>query len=588
MSIAAATICVPQQTWAQLTYNYVGNEIFQNFSPFASEGIITGSVTFNVPVGFTGQAIGASCTLTAIGQTIVLPNCSSQNGGADNFTFNNGQITQWSLVVPAATIAITTQSGGHFGEPGGAGPPIFEDVVGTYSNPPCSPSGCGNTNDPGTWTVASTTPPPVAVNESAATTQNIPISIDLTTGASGNPTSAAQVGTAVGGSVTGFPATTVTFTPTTGFTGTGSFQFSLANVGGPSNTAMASIMVGPSMTSPDIIFNGAKKITGTTSTNPVQVVVGQQIRLSAMPPGQPLSWTLSDSTSNLSWVQKAVGGFMPLSTCLSAPPYGSSPPPPQPPFPDCTGMATPLTVSGFTTTAMTPPFYWVWPGIYTVTYNYVGGSPVTATFKVEGPSSTTVDVTAGSVKIDLDHPRQLEFQGPTLAIPPYRNGIVLRPHVTAPKDYNGQFQWVQIILEDSWVYDYLNNPTPPCDVGSGLDTYYPYNNVLPADGTEVDSPILAPNSAHSTVDWMFRAITYLMWQPNVSGTTIPVPLGTVSWGFHADGERFLVLFWRSTSSMLLPNNKQPQFIPSDPSVLQTDTLYPKWQNMVAGGTKSCP
>ena len=85
--------------------------------------------------------------------------------------------------------------------------------------------------------------PPVAVPETATTTANTPVAIDLTAGASGNPTSAALVGTPAGGTVTGFPATTVTFTPTTDFSGVASFQFTLTNAFGTSNTATATITV---------------------------------------------------------------------------------------------------------------------------------------------------------------------------------------------------------------------------------------------------------------------------------------------------------------------------------------------------------
>ncbi|MGH6848551.1 MAG: Ig-like domain-containing protein, partial [Methylocella sp.] len=87
--------------------------------------------------------------------------------------------------------------------------------------------------------------PPVAVNETKTTPANTPVTIDLSVGATGNPTSAALVGTPVGGTVADFPATTVTFTPTTGFSGTASFQFTLANAFGTSNTATATITVAP-------------------------------------------------------------------------------------------------------------------------------------------------------------------------------------------------------------------------------------------------------------------------------------------------------------------------------------------------------
>jgi virginiamycin B lyase len=88
-------------------------------------------------------------------------------------------------------------------------------------------------------------PPPVAVNETATTKANTPIRIDLTFGSTGSPTSATLVGTPVGGTVNGFPSTTVTFAPTTGFTGSASFQFTLSNAGGTSNTATAAVTVLP-------------------------------------------------------------------------------------------------------------------------------------------------------------------------------------------------------------------------------------------------------------------------------------------------------------------------------------------------------
>lgn len=91
-----------------------------------------------------------------------------------------------------------------------------------------------------TITVAGT---PTAANVAATTVQNVPVSINLAAGACGSPTSAARAGTPVGGTVTGFPATTVIFTPVTGFTGTASFQFTLANAFGPSTPATATITV---------------------------------------------------------------------------------------------------------------------------------------------------------------------------------------------------------------------------------------------------------------------------------------------------------------------------------------------------------
>jgi hypothetical protein len=109
------------------------------------------------------------------------------------------------------------------------------------------------------------TVPPVAVNESVTTTANTPVAIDLTAGASGKPTSAALVGTPVGGAVAGFPATTVTFTPTKDFTGAASFQFTLANASGTSNTATATITV------KGVAPTAAPETAATTANTPVTI-----------------------------------------------------------------------------------------------------------------------------------------------------------------------------------------------------------------------------------------------------------------------------------------------------------------------------
>jgi RHS repeat-associated protein len=86
-------------------------------------------------------------------------------------------------------------------------------------------------------------PPPTAANENVKTLPSVPVTIDLTAGAIGNPTAAALVGTPVGGKVSGFPSTLITFTPDADFDG-GSFQFTVSNYDGTSNIATATITLG--------------------------------------------------------------------------------------------------------------------------------------------------------------------------------------------------------------------------------------------------------------------------------------------------------------------------------------------------------
>jgi len=98
---------------------------------------------------------------------------------------------------------------------------------------------------------------PVAANQGPLSTPfNTAINVDLKVGAGGgSPNTAALVGSPVGGTVTGFPATNVSFTPSLGFTGTASFQFTLTNGFGTSSTAQVTIAVGtpaaPARPAPD-------------------------------------------------------------------------------------------------------------------------------------------------------------------------------------------------------------------------------------------------------------------------------------------------------------------------------------------------
>jgi uncharacterized protein YhjY with autotransporter beta-barrel domain len=97
---------------------------------------------------------------------------------------------------------------------------------------------------------------PTAANQTVTTAFNAPVTIDLTAGAGGGaPNSATLVGTPVNGTVSGFPATTVTFTPATGVFGSASFQFTLTNGFGTSATAQVTINVGapanPARLTPD-------------------------------------------------------------------------------------------------------------------------------------------------------------------------------------------------------------------------------------------------------------------------------------------------------------------------------------------------
>ncbi len=72
-----------------------------------------------------------------------------------------------------------------------------------------------------------------------------PTLVDLTVGATGTPTSATLVGGLTQGSLSGLPLTSVLFTPASSWEGIASFEFSLSNAKGTSNTATALMVSAP-------------------------------------------------------------------------------------------------------------------------------------------------------------------------------------------------------------------------------------------------------------------------------------------------------------------------------------------------------
>jgi YVTN family beta-propeller protein len=401
---------------------------------------------------------------------------------------------------------------------------------------------------------------PVAMDEFLSTKRNTAVSIDLTAGASGSPASAALVGTAVDGTVMGFPGTTVTFTPTKGFTGTVNFQFTLANVNGTSNIAIATIIVG-APPSPHIFF-GANDITGTIQP----VVVGQPIQLATQPPpypGQTQSWTLN--------VAAIVGGFsVSTDTC----PTQVTSPPPSPP-PRCTGSVKTLITSDFIT-PVTPLFYWVKPGSYRVVYKYTltdgtRGS-ADASFTVEGPTAATITPWLGGtavIRTSVNGPPTLDFGGLQYTDPftsfTYIFGIGFTPDATNAA--GGRFLWIQTIREDTVVRraKILGTLTTiACLSTIGLDSTYPYVAIIP-DGktTAVDIPEISLVSPNFEVTRTFKATMYLLWKTTTVANSIPVPLEYVDWEFEGTATNKTGVWSVS------------RFKPS-PLVFHNRAVYPQW------------
>ncbi len=190
-------------------------------------------------------------TISIPGYTEFYDNSLANAYNRDGLQLSNGIVVSWAVdnftsvsPVPSGVNYINTFSQYISGASDDSG-----DAVNiAFTNMPtlCGYDAIGK---PSGWSVGTPSSPPVspptAANEPYNTAANTALSIDLTAGSTGSPTSAALVAAPTGGTLTGFPGTTVTFTPTAGYSGTTSFQFTLANAEGTSNTATDTITVQP-------------------------------------------------------------------------------------------------------------------------------------------------------------------------------------------------------------------------------------------------------------------------------------------------------------------------------------------------------
>jgi hypothetical protein len=121
-------------------------------------------------------------------------------------------------------------------------------------------------------------------------------------------------------------------------------------------------------------------------------------------------------------------------------------------------------------------------------------------------------------------------------------GITFAPPTTTSPP--GNFFFVQLVTGDSIVYNRTGGQMNCTATNTpGLDGNYPYQG---ATGQTVNDapfhPLLSPY-ANSTRN--FAATMYLMWQSNTAGS-IPVPMGSVGWGFsglstkQADGTTWVI------------------------------------------------
>lgn len=589
---------LPTTAKADFTIDYVGNSFDVSecpndypsncVNPSSANIIFTISFSGDIPPAFTGsigntpgvQANGISYidgSISGSGYTFQLPlqnsalPSSQQQPSYVSVSFVNGKITYWTVEGRNNQYTSSGFCGGatsyiaSFNNVANSG--TFDSIYYYLScndstSPPIGTLLSGTDFNPGTISISGVTSPPTASNEKATTPANTAVAIDLTAGASGGPTSAALVGTPLGGTVS-IKGTTATFTPTASCnTATPcSFQFTLSNAAGQvSNTAIATIT-----TPPHIMFNG---VDVTKYPLKAVAVVGQPISLSVdqpTTPTKPLAWQVPGST---------IRSYVVSPEC----PTQILDPAPQIP-PPCTGVVTPTDATDWANAKTS--FYWIAPVTkQVVSYSYTlsdgtPAAPVSVTFTVEGPTNPTlVNPQLGHPVLELDKKHEggmlLEFGGIRAAHVLGNNvGILLPPAATPPADYSGRFSWAQLLLTNTRISPFSKSGklyTLTCSLPVGLDNTYPDKDILTDGKTAYDRPQIGLASVDTAASWLFQAQTYLLWRADTNKVpgAIPVPLGYEFWSFQINAAKD-----KTTHAWSAVYKASGQFIPN--------LSYPQWQ-----------
>jgi hypothetical protein len=323
-------------------------------------------------------------------------------------------------------------------------------------------------------------------------------------------------------------------------------------------------------------FNGQSTVNGQPVANnsvPISVVVGQQIALAAV-------WPVGTTVQSQSWSQptgSVAGGYIAsnASGCVVR-------------FPNTQagGCQQPQPCQTLTNSPCVT-FYWVGAGAQSVSYNYtLSGAPpgccsATVTFNVVGPSQPSVTVNVGTVQEEVVAGALYQ----ALDGVPFPDGgtvgMMAQAGVPPPSWPAGSYSWVQLITGYKVQYrgPQLGVQTFSQSALPALDGGYPYPVTVSTRAlrdTAADSPSIRLDSPGCGEGQKgLSATTYLLWTP-AQGPAIPVPLGSVSWGYGGDSINTLnpplpVNGW-ILAICAYPGTPgtpaQPQFQPS--------ATYPEW------------
>jgi hypothetical protein len=394
----------------------------------------------------------------------------------------------------------------------------------------------------GLFTVGDPTPSIISVSPSTWTAGSTNLSVTITGSGFGSNPQLAVSGAGVTASITSHsdngesggativasvtvPACadgTVTITVTSqGYNGSGFGAAYSGQSDSTTSTATIATVPGSPPGAPQIMFGG-KNVAGTTTS----VVVGQQISLTGQCPTQACTtvqswkWTPPTGTAVGSYTASTAGGV----TLGALPSTGSNP----------------------------YAFYWVYAGTFTVSVQYTltngETSPSsTATFKVAGLTSGTDTATSpysGKLAIDTLTGCSAQPGGPYLV---YGNvsgpapgcsgkttgtaGILFTASGTQPG--SGKYFFVQLLTTDTTTDTNSSGAKVVCTTTVGIDQSYPYAG-QPTSTTATDAPEAPLPSTYVTVNRVFNATMYLMWQSSTANS-IPVTIGYQSWQFNGTG-----------------------------------------------------
>jgi hypothetical protein len=201
--------------------------------------------------------------------------------------------------------------------------------------------------------------------------------------------------------------------------------------------------------------------------------------------------------------------------------------------------------------------YWIYQGQgIPITYQYCVNIPgvgnqcspkAKAAFNVSGPTASIGTADLGwSVTAPFLGCKSLQFLVFGLLFPnstnctttPFVPGITFSAtNVSGVPEGGGQFSWVQLVRKDVLSGVEPGVTVKPLIGEVGLDNTYPYNWDAPGATQVGDTPAVALQNTLTAETRDFKAKMYLMWTSNVDPSSIPVPVGYVTWRISGTAAR---------------------------------------------------